>query len=176
MSDNFNDVFLNTLKLEGGKTVDTGGVTNMGVTQSAWDAYSATNKIPRESVNSLKVGEVKKFYRDEYWDKPKISSIPSPKVASLVFDYGVNAGTGTAIKALQEVVGVKQDGKLGKRTIEAINSYIEDMGEETLAQSLLGQRQQYYDTLVFQDPNKYSPYRDGWSNRIEKLKAMYEIQ
>lgn len=169
----FEPILTNTLKLEGGKTVDTGGVTNMGVTQSAFDAYAQENNIPVKSVNDLKLGDVSKFYEEKYWKQPKISELPSEKVAALVFDYGVNAGTGTAVKSLQKIVGSKSDGVIGKKTLAAVNEYIAKHGEQELAERIISDREDHYVNLVNSNPDKYGRYFNGWMNRITKLQKQY---
>lgn len=169
----FDTILTNTLKNEGGVTTDTGGLTNYGITQNTYNSVAPVLGLPNKSVKDLKYGEVRKVYEDSYYVKPKINKLPSEKVQGLMFDWGVNAGTGTAIRKLQELVGTKPDGKIGKKTIEAVNTYIEANGEDALVFDILSARTNHYNSLINANPQKYAPYQHGWMNRIGKLAQQY---
>ena len=163
---NFNKMLSDTLKEEGGKTVDSGGVTNYGVTQGTYDAYAAEKKLPTKSVNDLSFGDTKDIYHEAFFKKPKLDTLPSEKVASALFDYGVNSGQGTAVKALQTVVGAKADGLLGKKTLKAVDKYIAKNGEDALTGAIIDHRENLMNSLIAQNPEKYGQYANGWANRI----------
>lgn len=167
-NNSFKDVLNRTLKFEGGYTEDTGGPTNYGVRQDMYDAYAKANKLESKKVTDLKYGDVKNFYEKDYWEKPKISKLPA-EIAGNVFDYGVNAGQGKAIKTLQEVVGAKPDGVIGPKTLKAVNDYMAKVGAKALNKQILDRRAQHYNELVQSNPQKYSRYLNGWLARVNKL-------
>lgn len=169
---NFPQILSETLKFEGGQANDSGGKTNAGVTQKTYDAYAAANKLPRKSVNDLSFGEVHDMYKDEFFQKPKFDKLPE-KVAGVMFDYGVNSGTGTATKDLQKIVGVKADGIIGKKTLSAMDKYIAKNGEDSLTDAVMTSRENLMTNLVTQDPVKYGAYEQGWSNRTQALRQKY---
>lgn len=171
----FIPILMNTLQHEGGETWDTGGHTNYGVTQDTYNNYAKVNQLPNKNVKDLGFGDVKNVYFTEYFKKPKFDAIPSDKVAGVLFDFGVNAGVGKATKELQKVVGVKPDGKIGKQTINAVDTYIKKNGEDFLASQLLNARANHYLELVTANPQKYGKYQQGWLNRISKLKEQYKL-
>lgn len=166
--EDFKKVLNQTLEFEGGYTVDSGGPTNYGVRQDMYDAYAKKNKIASKSVKELKYGEVKDFYKKNYWEDPKINLLPR-EIASSVFDYGVNAGQSKAIMSVQGIVGTKPDGVIGPKTIKAINKYVEANGVETLHKKILDDRVQHYNNLVMSNPQKYTRYLAGWLNRVNKI-------
>jgi lysozyme family protein len=169
----FDTVLTTTLAAEGGFTSNDVSPTNMGIRQDVYDAYTAEKKLPKTDVRELSKNydAVRTFYKDEYWDKPKLNELPE-KTASVLFDYGVNAGTGTAVKKLQEIVGTTPDGVIGKKTIAAVNKYVEDNGEDLLAHSILNKRAEQYVQLATKNPAKYEKYLEGWMNRINKQKQI----
>jgi len=61
------------------------------------------------------------FYRAQFWDANKLTSVQSQQVANWIYDHAVNAGA-AGIKWAQEAAGVKADGKIGYITIEALNT------------------------------------------------------
>jgi lysozyme family protein len=170
----FDQILNTTLKLEGGITTDTGGLTNYGVTQSTYDSVAPNLGLPKKSVKDLKYGEVRAVYENEFFKKPGYDLLPSEKIQGLMFDWGVNAGTTTATKKLQEIVGAKVDGKFGKKTAEAVNKYIEENGEDSLALSILSSRLDHYSKLIEENPAKYAKYENGWINRVNYLAGKYQ--
>ena len=169
----FEDILHTTLNLEGGETWDTGGHTNYGITQATYDAVAPTLGLPPKNVKDLNYGEVRKVYENEYYRKPKIDRLPTDRLQGIMFDWGVNAGTGTAIKKLQEIVGTKPDGIMGKKTLKAVNEYIAQKGENTLYFDIMGERVNHYNNLIASNPVKYGEYEQGWMNRINKLADKY---
>lgn len=165
----FDQILTNTLKNEGGVTTDTGGLTNYGVTQKTYDAVAPELGLDKKSVKDLKYGEVKKVYENEYYKKPAIDQLPSEKLQGIMFDWGVNAGTGTAIKNLQTIVGVKADGKMGKKTLAAVNDYVATHGEDSLAFDVMNARFKHYQSLIQSNPAKYGQYEQGWDNRLNNV-------
>jgi len=172
---NFDQILNTTLKLEGGlnKNEIGGGVSNYGVKQDTYNAYAKEKGIASKDVRNLKYGDVRGIYEDKYYKQPKIDQLPSGKIQGLVFDWGVNAGTVTVIKKLQEIVGTKPDGQIGKKTIKAVNDYISKNGEDSLAFSILSSRSNHYNELIRQDPHKYGSYEKNWMNRINYLAQKY---
>ena len=168
-------ILINTLQHEGGETWDTGGHTNYGVTQKTYDDYAKKSNIASKNVKDLNFGEVKSIYQQEYYTKPGFDKIGSNKVAGVLFDYGVNSGTGKAVKDLQTIVGVKADGKIGKQTLQAVDNFVNQYGEDFLAHQILNSRASNYIELANKDKNKYGKYLNGWMNRISKLKEQYGL-
>lgn len=157
-----------TLKYEGGVTRDTGGLTNYGVRQDIYNSYTKNNKLPSKDVRELKYGDVRDFYESEYYKKPQIDKLPE-SVQGVAFDSAVNLGQGTTVRHLQEIVGAKPDGIIGKKTLNSINNFVKNNGEEKLKIELLNKRIAYYDSLVAKNPEKYGKYLDGWLNRVNDL-------
>lgn len=171
MSD-FNLILPQTLSFEGGTTVDHAGLTHRGITQSTYDAYAKQNGLKTKPVTELNYGETKDFYYNEFYKKPNFDKLPQ-KVSAVAFDYGVNSGPSQASKSLQRIVGVKDDGIVGPKTIAAINKYISKNGESDLVSKVLDERTNHLSQLVASDPQKYGKYLDGWANRLKKLRSTY---
>ena len=169
----FQSILMNTLKLEGGYTVDNGKPTNRGVRQDVYDAYAKANKLESKSVKELTHGDVSDFYKKEYYDKA-VKDIPSRNIKGMVFDYAVNAGVSKAVSDLQSIVGTKADGIAGKKTKAAIEKYLKKNGEDALKTELTGRRVQHYQNLVIANPEKYQKYEKGWFNRMESLLRTYK--
>jgi lysozyme family protein len=171
----FSNILQNTLSHEGDYTVDVGGPTNQGITQKSYDLYSANKGLKNKSVKDVLPDEVNKFYYDEFYKAPKIDQLPYPKVKGVLFDYAVNSGTGRAVKELQKELGVEVDGNIGLQTLNALDKYITKYGENFLAHQILNRRANFYQKLVEKNPEKYSKYLTGWTNRISSLKEQYQL-
>jgi lysozyme family protein len=110
------------------------------------------------------------------YKKPKIDYIPSEKIQGVVFDHAVNAGAGTAIKSLQNIVGSNPDGVMGKKTIAAVKEYVDKYGEDVLGKELINARAMQYSDLVNSNPEKYAQYQNGWFNRLMNLQKQYKLE
>jgi len=170
----FSQAFDFTLGAEGGKTVDHAGATNHGVTQDTFNNYRNQKGLWKKSVYQITPAEVEDLYKTEYFQKPGLNNLPD-RTAGVLFDFGVNAGTGKAVKTLQAAVGVKPDGQIGAKTVGAVKDFIDAYGEDTLLVKLLDDRQAHYDELVKMNTAKYGKFKNGWANRVNNLKKYYKI-
>lgn len=115
---------------------DPGGETYKGVARkifSKWDGWTKVDILKRQSgfpANLDKDPELQQnvadFYRVTFWDKINGDQITNQNVANSIFDFGVNAGSGTSGSLAQMVVGAKPDGVIGPDSISAINSFDPD--------------------------------------------------
>lgn len=151
MSD-FNLAIKQTLLFEGGfvdDPNDPGGATNFGITQK---------DLPGTDIRSLTEQQAVDYYREHYW-KPLYSQIESQAVANKLFDMGVNLGVGTAVKLLQEALGVPVDGSFGPNTLFATN----EQGEAGLG-AYKARLVEHYQSLVVRNPS-LSKFLNGWLRR-----------
>jgi|ERR1700688_2745013 len=104
-----------TLVHEGGyvdNPADSGGPTNMGITQK---------DMPDQDMKTLTVDQAVLYYQEHYW-KPLYGEINDQFVANKIFDLGVLFGVGTAVKVLQASLGSVADGSFGPMTLLAVNA------------------------------------------------------
>lgn len=114
--------------------------------------------------NSTAINEAHRIYKNEYWDKARLSEIKSQKIANEIFIFGVNAGIERAVKKAQKIVGEKQDGIVGSKTLKALNSFDEDIFD--IAFDL--EEVRYYKALIAAN-KKYKRFEDGWINRSKMV-------
>jgi lysozyme family protein len=155
------------LKHEGGycnHPADPGGRTNLGVTQRVWEAW--TGKKANEAImRSLTPDMVAPLYRKHYWETVRADELPGG-LALTVFDFGVNAGPGRAIKFLQQLAGVLVDGVIGPMTIAAAKKYVAKHGEDAAICAYSELRRQYYRSL-----RTYGTFGKGWLRRVKEVEA-----
>lgn len=125
MSD-FHQAFERMIVNEGGYVLhtvkhDRGGQTYAGIARNAWPKWAGWAYIDAGDTPPAEM--VRGFYRSNFWTAMRLEEVESQDVARTLFDFGVNAGTGTAIKLAQIVVGTTPDGKIGPKTLAAINAY-----------------------------------------------------
>jgi len=100
---------------------DPGGATNMGVIQRTYDVWRDRKGLKRQTVRNITKEEVVAIYKDQYWDKVWGDHLPNGLDYSL-YDFAINSGPTRAIKFIQRLVGVKEDGVMGNVTFGAIRS------------------------------------------------------
>lgn len=117
--DRFAEVLPVTLQYEGNWSNDPhdpGGPTMKGVIQRVYDGYRDGRGAPRQSVRYISNAELLDIYRSSYWNLVRGDELPAG-VDLAVFDLAVNSGPGTAVKKLQRVLGLREDGQMGPATI-----------------------------------------------------------
>lgn len=159
------------LEREGGysnDSVDRGGATHYGITQTTFDAYRKEAGLLTRSVFSITPDEVKGLYRVKYWTQAKCGLLPEP-LDLYVFDSAVNHGPRRAVKLLQRALGVDDDGLIGPKTVEAIHEEIKAGRLPELCRNFLAIRQDFYDQIIDSDPTQ-KKFANGWANRLEHLR------
>lgn len=138
-----------------------GGATMRGITQLTYDAYRAGLGKPKQSVREIGDDEVQAIYREQYARPIWFNRLPAG-VDYALFDFAVNSGVSRAVKTVQGIIGVRQDGIMGNQTLAAIAS--RDAG--VLVQQLCGARLAFVRRL-----KTWSTFGRGWQKRIEQVQS-----
>ena len=125
---------------------DKGGGTNYGISDARDGKLDGrVSGIPTGNggtisvpVRQLTKEQARAIYRRDYFDPIKGDQL-HPAVAVAVYDFAVNSGTVTAIKALQRACSVAPDGICGRVTVAKANS----LPPRSLAQSVCNLRVQF---------------------------------
>lgn len=158
-------------KWEGGWSddpVDNGGPTMAGITLTTYVSYcKKVNKpIPdKEALHTITQEEWDAIFKNMYWDVVKGDAIVNQSIANTIVDWYWMSGI-TAIKRVQNIVGVTTDGIIGPRSLLAINEF---NNSRDLFFQIQSARINHVESIV-----KYAPqqrkYLAGWKNRIMALK------
>lgn len=120
MRGNFEPALREVLRHEGGYAdhpSDPGGRTNLGVTQRVWEDWTGS-EVGEAEMRALTIADVTPLYRRRYWDAIRGDDLPAG-VDFAVFDFAVNSGVNRAARFLQRIVGEREDGRIGARTLAA---------------------------------------------------------
>lgn len=151
---NFDQAFDKLLGNEGGYSfnpVDPGGETMWGVTARVARANGYTGDmkaLPREKAAEI--------YRASYWAPIRADELPD-RLRFHVFDAAVNSGVSQAVKWLQRVAGVADDGVFGAMTLAAVGHL--DPGAAVAAYN--GLRLDFMTSLP-----TWGSFGKGWARRI----------
>lgn len=129
---------------------DPGGETMWGVTLTVARASGYTGRmkdLPRDMAKAI--------YRAQYWDAVRADQLPD-QVRFDVFDAAVNSGVKQAVKWLQRVVGVSEDGIIGPATLGAASV----VGES------IGRRYSGVRLKFMTDLPTWPSFGRGWARRI----------
>jgi lysozyme family protein len=162
------------LKHEGGyqaNKADTGNYnsagylvgTNYGISAKALEAFQHYPPS-REQMQNLQPATAMEIYRRNYWNRMKGDGFTSQPVADIVFDFYVNAGV-PALRILQRLVEVDQDGKIGPITLAAVNK----ADPEKLFEKYKQERKEYYERLASRRPTSKT-FLKGWLRRVNSFK------
>ena len=179
MVDNFKRALDQVLKWEGSRFTndpdDRGGATRYGVIQTRYDQFRDNADLPRQSVRAITMPEVEHIYRRYYWDAVKADDLPAP-LDTVVFDAGVNHGTGRAAEWLQKLVGVDADGLIGAKTLAAVKAATSDAGmgaEKALATRYCDRREAFYEAIA---QGRQRKFLKGWMNRLQDLRKLFGLR
>ena len=152
----FDEIIEVVLEHEGGYVndpKDPGGETNFGI---------AKRSHPDVDIKNLTKEGAKEIYKEVYWDKNKVESLPE-YLWHIYFDMCVNQGKSRAVRIIQRAVNGKGgsldvDGGLGPMTIAAIDKSKVELGR------VRAYRVKYYADLVTKKPDLERFYF-GWFKR-----------
>ena len=158
--------FERVLRNEGGYVLhtvagDRGGMTYAGIARNSWPQWGGWTTIDYGGNPDAEL--VRSFYRANFWAPLQLDRVESQDIARTLFDFAVNAGTGTAVKLAQITVGATPDGKVGPKTLAAINVADPDL---FLARYALAKIARYRDIVT--KNRTQQRFLVGWINRVLK--------
>lgn len=154
---------------------DPGGATNYGISLRFLKEYGIDinddGQINLMDVKSLTLNEVKKIYKQYWWDKYHYEAINSLYIATKIFDMAVNMGAQEATILTQRACNacghnLKVDGILGGKTLGALNEISLHGCEEDLKYELQEEQKWFYEHLCEEKP-ELKVFLNGWLSRAE---------
>lgn len=163
------------LTQEGGLCVDTGGVTNFGITVPVLQEVAKNiigldvdcdGDIDADDIRKLTVSIASRIYRIQWWDRYSYEKIDDQIIATHILSFSVNMGPMQGHKIIQRAlrsVGrcIKDDGWIGSVTLSNLNS----VHTCELLPAIRSEAAGFYRGLVMMNPVKFGPYLEGWLNR-----------
>lgn len=187
------------LRSEGGfvdDPADRGGATNFGISlrflvaEGRIDLDADTRvdfdldgdgDIDGQDIRRLTRGDAKYLYHRCFWRRIDADGLPRP-IGEMLFDQGVNAGRSGAIRAFQRAVNrclaraasappsIKVDGRIGARTIAAMNWIIHwgSLGMAALVDAFRAEVRLRYRDIAARNPSQ-KRFLKGWLARADRL-------
>ena len=138
-----------------------------GVTLRTYTAYRKKKGLlppTEDDLRNISKEEWLDIYKTMYWDKIKGDAFQSQSVANIMVDWFWMSGI-IAIKRLQLIVGTKQDGIVGPKTLAAVHA----KNQKELFTQLKNARHNHFISIVTKSPEKRKFLR-GWLNRLNDIK------
>jgi len=160
---------------EGGKVdhkSDKGGRTAFGVTQKTFNDFCKMTGRPQRDVWEITEDEVSLIY-GQYWKDAHCAYIGEP-LDLAHFDMAINAGAGRANKTLQKVLGVDEDGIIGRNTLKALHEEVVISNIEQIVADYMDARRDFYRRLVAKDATQ-KVFLKGWLSRCDHLEVAMNL-
>ena len=158
------------LEHEGGfvnDPLDRGGATNKGVTIAIWKAQGydkdGDGDIDVADLKLITEADAIMIMKKNYWDRWKADQIKNQAIANTLVDWVWGSGA-WGIKIPQRILGVKDDGVVGIKTLEAINK----QNPNKFLEKLYLARFNFLDGIVASNPSQ-KRFIKGWKNRMNNL-------
>jgi len=157
-------------KHEGGfvnDSKDKGGATNMGITIGCWRQIGYDKDGDGDiDVQDIRLLDSKDFQAvlKVYWNKWCATQIKNQSIANLLVDWVYTSGA-WGIKIPQRILNVKEDGIVGSKTLQALNS----ADQKQLFEDIFEARKKFFIDIVKNNPEQ-KKFVNGWMNRLEDFK------
>lgn len=148
MSASFQQSFDRLIGHEGGycnDKNDPGGETNWGICKRSY---------PQVDIKNLTREGAAEIYKRDFWDC--ISDDVDGAIKFQVFDFAVNSGIQTAIRKLQQAIGVADDGHFGPQS----NAKLLSMDKNDVLMLFIAKRIKFWASL-----STWSSFGKGWAIR-----------
>ena len=164
----YTKVIKKILKWEGGYAgnIDGATCTMKGVTLATYRRFFGNEKNCKD-LKEITQAEWDYIFKKGFWDRWKADEIENQSIAELLVDWCWTSGV-WGIKFPQRVLGVKDDGIVGPKTLAAINDY-ED--QEELFNKLWNRRKKHFQDIAKGGKAKFL---GGWLNRLNDFKYREE--
>lgn len=147
----FDKAFDRLISHEGGYVCDPrdpGGETKYGISKRSY---------PSLDIKSLSREMAKAIYLKDFW--LPLGDNAHPAIKFQAFDFAVNAGIQTALRKLQQAIGVADDGNFGPISRSALNA----MPASAVLFLYNAKRIEFYASL-----STFSTFGKGWVRRVAK--------
>ena len=147
--------------------LDKGGATNKGVTIAVWKAQGydkdGDGDIDVADLKLITAEDATMIMKKNYWDRWKADQIKNQAIANTLVDWVWGSGA-WGIKIPQRILGVKDDGIVGIKTLEALNK----QNPKEFLEKLYLARFNFLDGIVASNPSQ-KRFIKGWKNRMNDL-------
>lgn len=160
---NFAAALAEILRQEGGYAehpADPGGPTMLGITQATLASWRG-RPVSAAEVRALDKAEAGEIYRARYWTPIRGDDLPDG-LDLAIFDFAVNSGPSRAVRLLQKLLKVSEDGRLGPITLQAMQM----RDRPALIAEYCEARRNFLRGLA-----TWPVFGAGWSRRVETIEA-----
>tara|TARA_R110000772_G_scaffold31767_6_gene78120 strand:- start:522 stop:1133 length:612 start_codon:yes stop_codon:yes gene_type:complete len=140
---------------------DPGGATNKGITIATFRRFvKPTGNVA--DLKALTTAQAVVVYKRQYWDAVMADMLPFGLDFAMA-DYAVNSGPRQAVRDLQRVLGVTDDGQIGPQTIAAARA----MDTKSAIRQLCARRLALMRGL--RGGKLWATFGKGWQRRVDRV-------
>lgn len=146
---------------------DRGGTTNKGVTIATWQRQgydkNGDGRIDVKDLRLITEADATRILKLNFWNRWNADEIKDQSIANLLVDWVWSSGK-YGITIPQQLLGVKPDGVVGVRTIDALNN----TDARAFFIRLRTRREKYLRGICVSRPEN-KVFLDGWLRRLHAM-------
>jgi lysozyme family protein len=129
--------------------------SNHGVTPIALATYRRVkvSAITVEVMHALTVDKAATIALDDYYFDARLDLLTWSAPTAIIMDAGWGMGPAQAIKLVQRMLDVVDDGKLGPVTAAKFNALLAQAGDQFIAGALWAIRDSFYEQIIATKPH-----------------------
>lgn len=144
---------------------DPGGATNFGVTQKTLARFRGS-EVTSDDVRNLTIEDARDLYRHLFWNVVRADDM-IPGIDLALFDFAVHAGPQRAVRTLQRVLDIKDDGIVGLETLRAVRAD----APQRVIRDLSRQRLAFLESL-----ETWPVFGRGWRRRVRAVERAASLR
>lgn len=140
--------------------------TMRGVSPGAWARFKGVHleSLEPEDMKAITLEDAAHVYDVAYYRLPGFAKLRWCPATEVWVDIGWGSGPVTAIKKMQQMIGVTADGVIGPQTIAAYESWLSSKTMEAAVNLIADWRCNFYKQLVAVRPAN-AKFLTGWLRR-----------
>lgn len=146
--------------------------TNRGVTAATWAAFIGipAHEVTVEQVRAITADQAVQVGVRLFYEAPGFARLTWCPAVEVMVDWAWGSGPARPIRALQTILGVSADGRLGPVTAAAFEAWLARVGHAAASDAIADARYAHWESIS-RPGSRFHKYRRGWLRRANHTRS-----